>query len=87
MNTQEWALILFTILSQMAVGAFWVLGVVHFYARRKMGETAANRMSDGALLVIGPVLVLAFVASLFHLGSPLNAPRAVIGLGSSWLSR
>jgi anaerobic dimethyl sulfoxide reductase subunit C (anchor subunit) len=87
MNTQEWALILFTILSQMAVGAFWVLGIVHTYARRKMGDTAADRMSDGALLVIGPVLVLAFVASLFHLGSPLNAPRAVINLGSSWLSR
>jgi len=87
MNTQEWALILFTILAQMAVGAFWVLGVVHTYARRKMGEEAADRLSDGALLVIGPVLVLAFVASLFHLGSPLNAPRAVIGLGTSWLSR
>jgi anaerobic dimethyl sulfoxide reductase subunit C (anchor subunit) len=87
MNTQEWALILFTILSQMAVGAFWVLGVVHTYARRKAGETAADRMSDGALMVIGPVLVLAFIASLFHLGSPLNAPRAVISLGTSWLSR
>ena len=62
MNTQEWALILFTILSQMAVGAFWVLGVVHTYARRKAGETAADRMSDGALMVIGPVLALAFVA-------------------------
>ncbi len=52
-----------------------------------MGETAADRMSDGALLVIGPVLALAFVASLFHLGSPLNAPRAVVNLGTSWLSR
>jgi anaerobic dimethyl sulfoxide reductase subunit C (anchor subunit) len=87
MNTQEWALILFTILSQMVVGAFWVLGIVHTYARRKMGESAADRMSDGALLVIGPVLALAFIASLFHLGSPLNAPRAVVNLGSSWLSR
>jgi len=87
MNMHEWALILFTILSQMSVGAFWVLGVVHFYARRKVGESAADRLSDGALLVIGPVLALAFVASIFHLGSPLNAPRAVLNLGSSWLSR
>jgi len=87
MNTQEWALIIFTILSQMAVGAFLVLGVIHTYARRKAGDEAADRLSDRALLAIGPVLILAMIASLFHLGSPLVAPRAVINLGSSWLSR
>jgi len=87
MNTQEWALIIFTILSQMAVGSFLVLGVVHTYARRKAGDEAADMLSDRALLVIGPVLILAMIASLFHLGSPLIAPRAVVNLGSSWLSR
>jgi anaerobic dimethyl sulfoxide reductase subunit C (anchor subunit) len=87
MNTQEWALILFTILAQMAVGSFLVLGVLHAYARRQAGEAAAERLSDRALLALGPVMVLALIASLFHLGSPLNAPRAVLNLGSSWLSR
>jgi anaerobic dimethyl sulfoxide reductase subunit C (anchor subunit) len=47
----------------------------------------SDRMSDRALLVIGPVVVLAMIASLFHLGNPLNAPRAVTNLTSSWLSR
>jgi anaerobic dimethyl sulfoxide reductase subunit C (anchor subunit) len=44
-------------------------------------------MSDYGLLALGPLLVIALVASLFHLGNPLNAPRAVTNLGTSWLSR
>jgi anaerobic dimethyl sulfoxide reductase subunit C len=87
MRVSEWALIAFTILSQMSVGTFLVLGVVHFFARRKWGVKAADQLSDRALLAIGPVIILAFLASFFHLGTPLNAYRAVLNLGSSWLSR
>jgi anaerobic dimethyl sulfoxide reductase subunit C (anchor subunit) len=87
MDVREWALIAFTILTQMSVGAFVVLGVVHFFVARRAGEAEADRLSDRALLAIGPVIVLALVASLFHLGNPLNAYRAVANLGTSWLSR
>lgn len=86
MDVQEWALITFTILSQMSVGSFLVLGIVHFYATRNAGIEEADRMRDRALLAIGPVLLLGMVASFFHLGSPLTAYRAVTNLGSSWLS-
>jgi anaerobic dimethyl sulfoxide reductase subunit C (anchor subunit) len=87
MNVREWALITFTILAQMSVGAFLVLGVVHFFAARKAGMQEADRLSDRALLAIGPALVLGLLASLFHLGSPLSAYRAVSNVGASWLSR
>lgn len=87
MDVREWALITFTILAQMSVGAFVVLGIVHFYAMRKAGMQEADRLSDRALLAIGPVLALGFLASLLHLGNPLNAPRAFTNLYSSWLSR
>ncbi len=87
MNVREWSLIAFTILSQMSVGAFVVLGFVHFFAARKAGEAEADRLSDRALLAIGPVIVLALLVSLFHLGNPLNAYRAVANVGQSWLSR
>lgn len=87
MSIREWALILFTILGQMSVGAFLVLGLVHFFAARKAGPEEADRLSDRALLAIGPVLVLGMLASLFHLGNPLNAYRAVANVGTSWLSR
>lgn len=86
MNVSDWALVVFTILAQMSVGSFWVLGFVHFFSVRKAGQEEADRLSDRALLVVGPLLVLALVASLLHLGDPLNAFRAVSNVGSSWLS-
>lgn len=87
MDVREWALIAFTILSQMAVGSFIVLGIVHFFVNRKWGEAEADRFSDLALLAIGPVLILGTLASLLHLGNPLNAYRAITNVGNSWLSR
>ena len=86
MNMHDWALVIFTILAQMAVGSFVILGVVHFFASRKDGVAAADKLSDRALLAIGPVLVLGAIATFFHLGNPVNAPRAISNLGSSWLS-
>lgn len=87
MNASEWALILFTITSQMSVGAFVVLGFLHYYAMRTAGLEEADRLSDRTLLAIGPVLVLGIAASLFHLGNPMGAYRAINNLGTSWLSR
>jgi anaerobic dimethyl sulfoxide reductase subunit C (anchor subunit) len=87
MQVNEWALVAFTILSQMSVGTFVVLGIVNTFARRKYGVKAADSLSDRALLAIGPVIILAFIASLFHLGNPFTAYRAVANLGTSWLSR
>jgi anaerobic dimethyl sulfoxide reductase subunit C (anchor subunit) len=87
MNAREWALVIYTLLVQMSVGSFVVLGIVHFYAIRKTNMEQADRLSNRALLAIGPILVLGILASLFHLGNPINAPRAITNLASSWLSR
>jgi len=87
MNVREWALITFTILAQMSVGSFIVLGVVHYFVGKKSGEKQADELSDRALIAIGPVLALGMLASLLHLGNPLNAYKAVTNLGTSWLSR
>lgn len=87
MNNHEWALIAFTILNQMAVGSFLILGIVHTYALRKKGMEQADRLSDRALVSIIPVVGFALIASLFHLGNPINAPHAITNLATSWLSR
>jgi anaerobic dimethyl sulfoxide reductase subunit C (anchor subunit) len=87
MNVHDWALITFTILVQMSVGSMWVLGIAHFFASRKYGMQQADRLSDRALLALVPVIGLGFLASLFHLGNPINAYRAVTNLATSWLSR
>ncbi|MCC6165891.1 MAG: dimethyl sulfoxide reductase anchor subunit [Caldilineaceae bacterium] len=87
MNVSELALVIFTIAAQMSVGAFLVLGGVHFFATRYAGVEEADKLSDLALLAIGPVLTLGLLVSVLHLGNPLNAPRAIMNLGTSWLSR
>jgi anaerobic dimethyl sulfoxide reductase subunit C (anchor subunit) len=87
MELREWALIIFTIMAQMSVGAFIVLGILHTYALRKAGVAEADRMSDFALLAIGPVLFLGLAASIFHLGNPMRAMYSVLNVNSSWLSR
>lgn len=84
---REFALIAFSILAQMSVGAFLVLGVVRFFVTRKAGVEEADRMGDRSLIAIIVVLGLGLLASLFHLGSPLSAPRAVTNFATSWLSR
>ncbi|MCC6803965.1 MAG: dimethyl sulfoxide reductase anchor subunit [Anaerolineae bacterium] len=87
MNPHEWALIVFTVVMQMAVGSFVVLGGAHFFAARRNGIDEADKLSDRALLAIGPVVVFALIVTLFHVGNPLNAPRAIANIGTSWLSR
>ncbi len=87
MELREWALIIFTTLTQLSVGSFVVLGIVHFFAARKYGANEADRLSDRALLAIGPAMALGLIASLLHLGNPMSAYRAVTNFDSSWLSR
>lgn len=86
MDSAELPLVIFTILAQMSVGCFVALGVVHLVNRRH-GDTAVDRLSDPALYAIGPVMVAALIASLFHLGNPVNVLHVVANLGTSWLSR
>lgn len=87
MDTNELALVIFTVVMQMTVGAFCVLGVAHFFAARRYGAAEADKLSDRALLAIGPFVVFSLLVTLFHLGSPLKAYGAIMNVGSSWLSR
>ena len=58
MNTHELPMILFTVLSQMSVGAFVALGVVQILAMGRYPRSVIDRLADPALLAIGPTLVL-----------------------------
>ncbi len=84
---KERALVLFTLCSQMAVGAFLTLGALHAWAAGRAGSPAADALAGKVLVGIGAVMALALFASLFHLGSPWKAYRAVANLRRSWLSR
>ena len=47
MNVREWALIAFTILMQLSVGAFVVLGAVHYFAARAKGSLRRTASATG----------------------------------------
>jgi len=87
MTIRDWTLIAFTIMAQTSVGALWVLLVTRYFVGRKYEVEEVNRLTDRALMAIGPVIVLGGVASLFHLSRPFNAYLAVANIGTSWLSR
>lgn len=82
----ETPLVIFTILAQMSAGSFVVLGLIHLFGARANPKTM-DRVSDPALYAIGPLLMLGFIASIFHLGRWLRAANSLRHLDSSWLSR
>lgn len=83
---RELPLVIFTIIAQMSVGSFVVLGLIHLFGGRA-GRDVIDKVSDPALYAIGPILVLGLLASMMHLGTPLRAINALRNLDSSWLSR
>ncbi|HEY5447575.1 MAG TPA: DmsC/YnfH family molybdoenzyme membrane anchor subunit, partial [Polyangia bacterium] len=74
-------LVFMLVLTQLSVGAF----AVEFLLRRLFPQLASARAYH-AIVALGAGL-LALAASIFHLGRPKYAFRAVIGLRTSWLSR
>lgn len=86
MHVEELPLVLFTICAQMSVGAFVVLGMINVLGARHGRETV-DRVTDPALYAIGPTLVFGLLASMLHLGNPVNALNSLRHLESSWLSR
>ncbi|MCJ7434978.1 MAG: dimethyl sulfoxide reductase anchor subunit, partial [Anaerolineales bacterium] len=87
MNIREWALLIFSILGQLATGMLLVLLIVRTYAVRKVGVEKAAQLTDMPLYMVVPIMILALLASLFHLGKLANVIGAVPNLASSWLSR
>ena len=86
METRDWSLVVFTLLSQAAVGAFLTLLVLRRLAARR-GAAASGGALFVPLLAVLIVLSAGLFAALFHLSTPLQAARAVVNFSSSWLSR
>jgi anaerobic dimethyl sulfoxide reductase subunit C (anchor subunit) len=82
MGDWEWPLIIFTVLGQVAIGIILML----CWLDRDRDHLDTKLFKKG-IRVSGALLALALLASLFHLGHPEAAYRALTHLGSSWLSR
>ena len=83
---KEWPLVAFTILGQMAVGAFLVFHAP-FLDHRKMPAAGWRETWLTDLAVVIVLTVLAALVSFFHLRHPIRARRALSNLRTSWLSR
>ena len=79
-------LVFMLVLTQMSVGAFVVEHAMYSYFSifRENIAAAVRPWHLCAALFLG---VLGLAASTFHLGRPLYAYRALLGLRTSWLSR
>jgi anaerobic dimethyl sulfoxide reductase subunit C len=77
----EWPLVLFTVTLQMACGLA-LAATLFDYASGDARNVNMRRHG----VAIFPLTALALLASLFHLGRPWSALRALLNLGSSRLS-
>lgn len=76
-------LVVMLVLTQLSVGAFCVDAL----ARGFVDAGTALSLGRVHALVAATVGLGALAASVFHLGRPLYAFRAIIGLRTSWMSR
>jgi anaerobic dimethyl sulfoxide reductase subunit C (anchor subunit) len=73
------SLAMFTTLAPLAVGGLFGLTIA--------GTTPSSPGLATAAIYILLIGILALLTSLFHLGRPWRAPRALSNLATSWLSR
>ena len=87
MNVREWALPVYTILMQLAVGAFAILWLIRQGAGSKFSQQEIDRIISNPLLVIAFTAAVAMGGAHFHLSKPFHSFLAVLNFKSSWLSR
>lgn len=87
MNVREWALPVYTILMQLAVGAFAILWLIRCLAGSKFSAKEIDRIISNPILVITFTALVAMGGAHFHLSKPFHSFLAVLNFKSSWLSR
>jgi DMSO reductase anchor subunit len=84
---REWPLVFFTLLGQLAVGAYLFVLLPLFFNRPVKPEGGDRDLRLAVVLVVLGLLATAALISFFHLGNPGQAPNALNNLKRSWLSR
>ena len=87
MNAAEVPMILFTVFTQMAVGAFIVLGVVQTVSTlRSQPAAVVDEVTEPALYAIGPAMIAGLGVSMLHMHDITNTCNVLRHFGGSWLS-
>jgi anaerobic dimethyl sulfoxide reductase subunit C (anchor subunit) len=87
MNVREWALPVYTILIQMAVGMLLVLWSLRLFGSKKFGKDALDRVVRDPLLILNITILFGMIGAHFHLSRPYLSFLAVSNFRTSWLSR
>lgn len=87
MNVREWALPVYTILMQLAVGALLVLWLIRTLSGSKFSHREIERIVRNPIWVIALTSVVAMGGAHFHLSRPFRSYLAVLNFKTSWLSR
>ncbi|WP_280769692.1 dimethyl sulfoxide reductase anchor subunit family protein [Salipaludibacillus daqingensis] len=84
---QEWPLILFTLLGQLAVGTFLLLMIARTVLSKKDNQGLSRQWTKNGFLAVAVTMAVGIGLSMFHLGAISNAINTLSNFGSSWLSR
>ncbi len=87
MNVREWALPIYTILMQLAVGALFVLWLIRTFIKPKFSSEQLDRIMRNPMLVISFTVAVAMIGAHFHLSKPFHSFLAFRNFQTSWLSR
>ncbi len=87
MNLREWALPVYTILIQLALGAFMALWIIRAIADRTTPREEVDRIVKRPTTAILCTIIAATVGSHFHLSRPYLSFLSVLNVRTSWLSR
>lgn len=87
MNVREWALPIYTILMQLAIGALFILWSIRALIKSKFSPEQLDRIMQNPMLVVWFTVVVAMTGSHFHLSKPFLSFFAFSNFHTSWLSR
>jgi anaerobic dimethyl sulfoxide reductase subunit C (anchor subunit) len=87
MNVREWALPVYTILMQLAVGTLLSLWLIRAVSIPRHGRSVIDRIVRIPVLVILLTTFAAIAGSHFHLSRPIFSLLATLNVRTSWLSR
>jgi anaerobic dimethyl sulfoxide reductase subunit C (anchor subunit) len=87
MNLREWALPVYTILMQLAIGALLSLWIIRTLNSSKYGKEKMDQFTTMPVLIIFSTIIVAIIGSHFHLSKPLLSFLAIRNFRYSWLSR
>ncbi|OFS66105.1 DmsC/YnfH family molybdoenzyme membrane anchor subunit [Trueperella sp. HMSC08H06] len=87
MNLHELPMIIFTVIAQMCVGMFIILGLVQMWLAARTDDRTADRLTTPIVYLIGPVMVFGLVASMFHMNDVTHTLNVIRNVATSWLSR